>query len=334
MPYSVTGTYVISSDSAGLVQLGSGTITLSGGSDVQSPNWSGTTPLVLNGNGSATLNGVGTSSWYSPNTANVGAGYYINITRTGGTTGVNFAVAQGSWTIITNTGRSIGMTGYTGDVGTVSVSGTYQISSSVTGTPVLGSGTIALSVNAGTVIHVYTSGTAATETIPTGTTNVSCEVWGSGGGGGGNNTGGHRGGNGGAGGFAYSVYTAAGLGGVGKTFRYTVPAGGAGGFGGGGNGGAGAAGTITALTVTGFTAMTANGGALGTGATPSANGAGGSGGTATGGNTTNTTGGTGTAVGTTGSISGDGSPYGGGGVGSNTGSGSAGSSGAVVFFYS
>ena len=80
-----TGTYSISSDASGLVVLGSGSITLTGGTNVQSPNWSGTTPLNLAGNGSATLNGSGTSSWYSPNASNVGSGYWINITRTGGT---------------------------------------------------------------------------------------------------------------------------------------------------------------------------------------------------------------------------------------------------------
>jgi len=337
VPYSVTGTYLIASDSGGVNQLGSGTITLTGGSDVQSPNWSGTTPLNLRGNGSATLNGFGTSNWYSPTTANVGAGYYINLTRTGGTAGVNFSVAQGSWTIISNTGRTIDMTGYTGDVGTATVSGTYQISSSVSGTPVLGSGTLSLSVGGLTVTHVYTSPvTSATETIPTGTTNVFAEVWGSGGGGGGSQSGGggfNRGGNGGCGGFSYSVYTASGLGGVGKTFKYTIAAGGAAGSAGGGNGSAGAAGTIVAGTVTGFTTMTANGGALGTGATGSAAGNPGAGGTATGGNNTNTTGTAGSSIGTNGKISGDGSPYGGGGPGGSISGGNAGSAGAAVFYY-
>jgi hypothetical protein len=330
---NATGTYIIASDSGGVNQLGSGSITLTGGSNVQSPNWSGTTPLVLAGNGSATLNGVTTSSWLSPNEANQGAGYWIDITRTGGTAGVNFSAAQGSWTNITNSGLSIGMTGYTGDVGTVTVSGTYKISNSNSGTPVLGSGTVALSVNAGAILHVYTTGTAATETIPTGTTNVYAEVWGSGGGGGGANTGGHRGGYGGCGGFSYSVYTASGLGGTGKTFKYTVPAGGAGAGGTGANGTAGSAGSIIAGTVTGFTTMTANGGAFGTGATPSTNGTGGAGGTATGGNNTNTTGAAGPGAGTAGKISGDGSPYGVGGSGGAVAGGYAGSSGAVVFRY-
>ncbi len=333
--YSVNGSYIISSDSGGATVLGSGTIALTGGNPVQSPNYSGTTPLVLAGNGSATVGGSAAGSWYSPNAAGVGAGYYINVTRTSGTAGVNFSAAQGSWTNITSGGLTIGMTGYTGDVGTVSVGGTYQISSSVSGTPVLGSGTISLSVNAGTVIHVYTTAvTNATETIPTGSTNVYCEVWGSGGGGGGGNSSqGNAGGSGGAGGFSYSVYTAAALGGTGKTLKYTVTAGGAGGVVNTGNGSAGAAGTIVAGTVTGFTTMTANGGSGGTHATAGGDGSPGAGGSATGGNNTNTTGATGGA-GTAGKISGDGGPYGGGGSGGvSSGSGSTGGGGAAVFYY-
>jgi hypothetical protein len=337
--YNVTGTYQIASDSAGVNVLGSGSVTLTGGTSVQSPNWSGTTPLNLAGNGAATLNGVATSSWYSPNAANVGSGYWINVTRTSGTAGVNFSAAQGSWTNITNGGLTIGMTGYTGDIGTVTVGGTYQISNSATGSPVLGSGTLSLSVNAGTVIHVYTTVTTnATETIPTNTTTVQMEVWGSGGGGGGGHTAGGGGNNiggaGGAGGFSYSSYAASALGGGGRTFRYTVPAGGAGGSFGGGNGTIGSAGSISAGTVTGFTTMTGNGGNPGLAATSSLDGTNGTGGTATGGNNTNTTGGTGNTTGTSGKISGDGGPYGGGGGGGVSGNGVTGTSGAVVFYYS
>jgi hypothetical protein len=337
--YFVAGTYIIASDPAGVNRLGTGSVTLTGGTDVQSNNYSGTTPLNLAGNGAATLNGVSAASWYSPNTANTGSGYWVNVTRTSGTAGVNFSAAQGSWTNITNSGLTIGMSGYTGDVGTITIAGTYQISSSSSGTPVLGSGTISLSVNAGTVVHVYTTAVVnATETIPTNTTNVSCEVWGSGGGGGcfhvatggGNNAGG----NGGAGGFSYSVYTAAALGGAGRTFKYTVTAGGAGGASIGVSGTAGTAGSVTAGTVTGFTAMTGNGGNGGTAATSGSFGSSGTGGTASGGNTTNTTGGTGSTTGTSGSITGDGSPYGGGGQGGSSAGGSHGTGGAAVFFYS
>ena len=336
---TVNGTYSISSDSAGLQVLATGAITLTGGSNVQSPNWSGTTPLVLAGNGAATLNGVATSSWYSPNTANAGSGYWINITRTSGVTGVNFSAAQGSWTNITNAGLTIGMSGFTGDVGTVTVNGTYQISNSSSGTPVLGSGTVSLSVNAGTVIHVYTTPGSGTETNPTGTTTVREEVWGSGGGGGGGHSatggGNNLGGTGGGAGFSYSQYTAAALGGAGKTFGYVVPTGGAAGLF-GVDGSPGAAGSITAGTVTGFTAMTANGGTQGLHATSPSDGANGTGGTATGGNNTNTTGdSTGSGVGVTGKISGDGGPYGAAGFGGldNVTVATAGQNGAAVFFY-
>jgi hypothetical protein len=332
--YNVTGTYIIASDSGGVNQLGSGTITLTGGSSVQSSNWSGTTPLVLAGNGSATLNGTATSSWYSPNVPNVGSGYWIKITRTSGAAGVNFSAAQGSWTNITNSGLTIGMTGYTGDVGTVSVGGTYQISSSSTGTPVLGSGTISLSVNAGTVLHVYTTVTTnSTETIPTGTTTVKAEVWGAGGGGG-SGTGSNKpptsGGHGGGGGLAYSSYTSAALGGTGKTFKYTIGAGGTGASSGSSAGQDGSNSSITAGTVTGFTTMTGNTGSGGAAGFTS-NGVAGLGGTATGGNVSNTTGTTG-GNGPNGFISGDGSPYGNGGSGSVS-TGTAGGSGAAVFYY-
>lgn len=333
--FNVTGTYIIASDAGGVTQLGTGSITLTGGSNVQSPNWSGTTPLVLAGNGSATLNGSATSGWYVPNASNVGSGYWIKITRTSGTTGVNFSAAQGAWTNITNSGLTINMTGYTGDVGTVTVGGTYQISSSSGGTPVLGSGTVSLSVNAGTVLHVYTTAvTAATETIPTGTTTVAMEIWGSGGGGGG----GHGVGSlfspgfaGGASGFSKSSYAASALGGVGKTLKYTVTNGGV--FGAGGTPGtagtAGTAGTIVAGTVTGFSTMTANGGVGGGNSV----GAIGAGGTASGGNLVNTTGAAGGTTGTSGSITGDLSPHGGSGAGGGSGGGTSGKAGAAVFFY-
>jgi hypothetical protein len=211
--FSATGTYTISSDAAGLVVLGSGSVTLTGAS-VQSPNYSGTTPLVLGGNGAATVNGAGASSWYSPNASNVGSGFWINITRTSGTTGVNFSAAQGSWTNITNGGLTIDMSGYTGDVGIVTVGGTYQISSSSSGSPVLGSGTISLSVNAGTVTRTYTSG-SGTETIPTGATTVVIEVWGGGGSGSSSNSSINSGGSGAYGKSSYSATP-------GQTMSYVV----------------------------------------------------------------------------------------------------------------
>jgi hypothetical protein len=272
--FNVTGTYIIASDLNGANQLGSGTISLTGGTNVQSPNWSGTQPLVLAGNGSATLNGAITSSWYSPNASNVGAGFWINVTRTSGASGVNFSAAQGSWTNITNSGLSIGMTGFAGDIGTVTVGGTYQISNSQSGTPVLGSGSISLSVNAGTLTHTYTSGNG-TETVPTGASTCVIEAWG-GGAGGGANGGGASGGGGGAGGYARTSFSVASQ--NGHTFNYAVGSGGA------ANNGAGNGSSVSGNTVTGFAAMAANG------ATAVSGNVGGSGGSASGGNVVNTTG--------------------------------------------
>jgi len=324
------GNWAISNtnSSAGIIALG--TIELTKSSNIQSPSWSGTTPLNLAGNGSATLNGVNTSSWYLPNTANVGSGYWIDITRTGGTSGVNFSAAQGSWTNITNSGLSIGLSGTSGNVGTVTASGNWKISSSSSGSPVLGSGTISLSLSGLTVIHVYTTGTNATETIPTGSSTAKAETWGGGGGAaGGRNSGNENAGSGGgAGGYALRSISVTGQ--AGHTFTYTVGPGGAGGAPGapGSPGTNGSTSTINAGTVTGWTNLTANGGVAG--------GNGSQGGTASGG-TTNTTGnaasGSSGGAGTAGNISGDGAPYGAGGTGVFASTGGSGQKGAAVFYY-
>jgi hypothetical protein len=339
---NATGTYQISANSAGTLLVGSGSISLTA-SGVLNTNWSGTAPLVLAGNGTSTLGGVANTNWYSPTTSNVGSGYYIDITRTSGTSGVNFSAAQGSWTNITNSGLSISLSGTSGVVGTATATGSYGISNSATGSPVLGSGTITLNVSGLTVLHVYTSGTTVTETIPTGTTTVAIELWGPGGGGGAGSGVGcasSGGGGGGAGGYSRATFTSMG-GQVGHTYKYTI---GAVGVGGTGSGSAGAS-TIIAGTVTGFSTITANGGGNGGNSSP---GTGGAGGTATNANSgaVNTTGAAGTAgnsggngkggTGTTGNISGDGSPYGRGGNGGygSGGAGSNGSVGAAVFKYS
>jgi hypothetical protein len=320
--YFVSGTYTISTDAGGVNIVATGSITLNGGNPINSNNYSGSTSLILNSNGT-TSGGAGGANWYSPTTAGVGSGYWIDVTRTGGTAGVNFSNAQGSWTNI-GSGLTIGITGYTGDVGTVTASGTYQISSSATGSPVLGSGTISISISGLTVIHVYTTGSNATETVPTGSTTAILEVWGGGAGGTagtGSGCSGSPGAGGGAGGYcrtSFAVSTKNGL-----TWKYTVGAAGA-------AGAAGGAGSIVAGTMTGFTTMSAGGG-----------GTSHVGGTASGGTQANTVGATGSGrtggTGTTGTVSGDGSPYGGGGLGGTAGSGhngSAGNGGAAVFYYS
>lgn len=321
--YFVSGTYQIALDSAGVNVIGGGSITLNGGTNVQSPNWSGAPSLGLAQNGTAFLNGVGTSPWYSPATGGIGSSYWFNLTRTGGTSGVNFTNAQGSWVNI-GSGLTVNISGYTGDVGTASCVGAWQISSSATGLPVLGSGTLTLSVTGLTVIHIYTSG-SGTETIPIGSTTVAMEDWGGGGGGsGGRTVSGFpvSGAAGGQGAFCSTQVAVSTLGGVGKTMLYTVGTGGAGSAVIGG-GGAGTASTIRNGTTSGLTTMTAG---AGNGPT---------GGTATGGNT-NVNGSNQNTTGITGSIGGDGSPYGGGGVpGAGAGnSGIAGQNGAVVFYYS
>jgi mucin-19 len=282
---NATGSYIIASDSGGVNQLGSGTITLTAGTLVQSPNWSGTTPLKLNGDGSATLNGAGTSSWYAPNTANVGSGYWIDITRTGGSGGVNFTAAQGSWTNITNSGLTIDISGYSG-VGTFTASGTWQISNSSSGTPVLGSGTISLSITTTFTPTTTTFTTAGANliTIPTNSSSMTLEaIGGSGGGGGGNGT---TVGNGGSSGSRCVSTYAIASGDWGKTLTLTCAASLASTGVNNNTGQVGNPSTVVAGTFAGFTSMTAGGGGGGFQDLGGANAAN----PATGGNVTNQSG--------------------------------------------
>ena len=324
---TASGTYQISSNSAGTAIVASGSISLTA-AGVNNSNYSGANPLNFVGDGSATTDGIPGANWFSPTTPGIGASYWVDITRTGGSSGVNFSVAQGSWTNIGSV-LTTAMTGTSGLVGTATLTGTYQISSSATGSPVLGSGTISLTQSGLTVIHIYTTVTTnATETILTGTTTVGISVWGSGGGGGngsGSGCSASFGAEGGCGGRAVSSYAASALGGVGRTFKYTVGAAGT------GNAVNGAACTVTAGTVTGFTSMSGNGG-------QAANlQLGGAGGSASGGNVSNTTGPSNTTTGLGTVFTGDGAPYGGGGAAGAFGAGHAGGAGqvgAVVFRYS
>lgn len=324
---NATGTYQISSNAGGTAIVASGSISLTA-AGVNNTNYSGSAALAYNSDGSASLNNVAAGNWFSPTTAGIGPSYWVDITRTSGTSGVNFSAAQGSWTNIGSSGLIINLTGTSGVVGTATVGGTYQISNSATGSPVLGSGTISLSVTGLQVIHIYTTVTTnATETILSGTTTVTIAVWGSGGGGGngfGSGCSAAPGIAGGCGGRATSSYAASALGGVGRTFKYTV------GVPGSGNAVNGAACSVAAGTVSGFTAMSGNGGTAATTNT------GGGGGTATGGNVSNTTGTSNSTVGLGTSFTGDGAPHGGGGAAGAFGTGhigGAGTVGAVVFRY-
>jgi hypothetical protein len=287
---NASGTYIIASDAGGVNQLGSGSITLTSGTNVQSPNWSGTTPLNLAGNGAATLNGVSAASWFSPNSANVGSGFWIDITRTGGTGGVNFSAAQGSWTNITNSGLTIDLSGATG-VGTFTASGTWQISSSSSGTPVLGGGSISLSITNSFTPTTTTFTTAGANgiTIPSGSTSMTLEIDGGGGGGGGN-TGVVVGNGGSSGGRCVSTYSISPSN-WGQTLTLTcgasLPSSGAN----NNDGQGGLASTVVAGTFTGFTTMTANGGGGGSASLGGAV----AGGSATGGNVTNQAGNTNSA---------------------------------------
>jgi hypothetical protein len=348
---AITGTYTLSSSGSGSPIVASGTITLSGNSGVQGASYNGAANLIFAGNGTTTLNGASASSWYTPTTANVGAGYYLLISQTGGTPGYSFSAATGAYTNITSGGLSIGISG--SGATTYNVTGTYQISSNSAGTAVLGSGTITLAGGFTPATHLYTSGTSATETVPAGASHCYIEVLGAGGSGNSNASNAVFGACGGGGGLAVlsGINVTAG-----NTFTYNVGAGGAGVFNNAqGNGGATSsvtgtvAGGSVSLSVTGGT-----GGVYGSGIA-----FGGLGGTATGGttNTTGNSGGTlsggaggsgisgsyvtggagGASNNTSGANGGAGGSYGaGGGAATNngtTGTSGAGSGGQIAFHY-
>jgi hypothetical protein len=242
--------------------------------------------VTFGGNGLTTAVGTATpGNWFSPTTVGIGAGYYINITRTGGTTGVNFSAAQGAWTNITSGGLSISTTGGTG-----TVTGTYQLSSSVSGSPIVASGTIQLTKFSAQ--HTYTSG-SGTETIPSGATTLTIEVWsGMSGGGGGDNTSGWGGGGGPGPSYSRSVFTVSGN--NGQTMTYTVGAAGAGGPNGtggasGDNGSAGGSSSVSSGTFT-LTTLTCTAGGVGGGGQSGSGGTAGTASSATGGNTVNSNG--------------------------------------------
>lgn len=174
---------------------------------------------------------------------------------------------------------------------------------------------------------------AATETIPTGASSVTIEVWGGSGGGNrgtGSGCGADSGPQGGSGGYVRSVLNVAAA--NGQTINYTVGAAGA---------SAGGAGTGSSVSTGTFalTTMTAGGG--GGGSSGGSSGTGGSAGTATGGNAANTsgnagangatTGGGGTGAGIAG-INGSGANGGAGGIGAAN-AGHVGGPGLVIFKY-
>ena len=131
--------YQLSTSVTGSPVVANGTISLSNNNGVQQPTYNGATPLVLVGDGTSTINGVGASNWFLPTTASIGNSYYVSVTQTGGAG--SFTGLSGV-TNITNGGLTIGVTGPGGT--TFSATGTYNISSDALGANVLGTGTITL----------------------------------------------------------------------------------------------------------------------------------------------------------------------------------------------
>lgn len=192
--------------------------------------------------------------------------------------------------------------------------------------------------SANIVTRVYQTPGSFTETIPTGYTTLTLEVWGgSGGGGTGVNSGlnGSGGGGGGSSGYVRSQIAVTGLGG--STLNFTVGAAGAAGV----NGGNSTASSGTLVIAT----MTASGGVKGGNAVSQVTaGAGGAGGAATGGVTVNTPGNSGSAgINSAGGGGGGGGGFGipgingggnRGGGGGATALGTAGGVGICIFSYS
>lgn len=232
-------------------------------------------PLSFNSNGTITVYGISSIAtppqYFNPPTAGIGTNTWINFTITSSGSGNNSlnvgAGAPGSWVNIAG-GININLTAGTTGIGVTS--GTYQLSSSSSGSPVVGSGTFTI---APTTSLYPANHFGFTETIPSGPyQNVLIECWGCGG-----PPASSVGAGGGAGGYCRSIYSISSLGGAGKTFNVVQV-----------SYGATFNTNITAGTVTGFSAMTANNGSQGSG------NIGGAGGTATGGNQTNITGSNGT----------------------------------------
>jgi hypothetical protein len=294
--------YTISSSITGTPQLGTGTIYLSGGNGVQNGiAYNGASPLVIAGNGTATLNGNTASPWYTPITVGVGASYWINVTQTAGTfTGIT----PGTWT-------NIGAGGLT--IGGGTASGMYYISTTASTAGLIASGTISITGFSGQT-DTYSTAGSFNETIPAGASNVTIECWGASAGGAAGNGSGLIG-EGGASG-AYSKTTQAlTSANWGQTYAVNIGAGGAGGTAGAHPAGsAGGASSVTAGTKT-ITAMNDNGGGTSTYAGGSA------GGTASGGTVTNTSGN---------SVAPNGTTTGGAGIVGTNGTGNAGGQGGLT----
>lgn len=185
------------------------------------------------------------------------------------------------------------------------------------------------------ITHTYSTVATGVETVPSGASTLTIEVWGGTGGGGrgaGSGCVTHGGGGGGGGGYSLTIINVASA--NGQTLNYAVGAGGS-----AGGGGAGSASSVTPGTFA-ITAITGNGGSGGSNATGTAGGAGGPGGTATGGNTTNTTGNSGSNGDPLGGAGGtpiagiNGSGTSGGRGGNNAaGPGVVGNPGVIVFHY-
>lgn len=323
---TTTGTLNYSSSSSGTPNIGTSSISLTGNGT--GPALSGAANFVMNSDGSITFNGAGSTNWYTPSTASIGNGYWVQLVRTGGDTGVTFNNGLSGWTALSSA-FTVGLTNL---VGNHSVNGTYSISSSASGSPVVGSGTLTLTQNITSLLRIYSGSSSGTETIPIGASSVDVEVWGGGGGGGANTSTSFAGAGGGAGGYSRCSFSLTSAN-YGQTFNYTAGAAGTGSTGNPGTTGGTSTVSSGTFTISTITCTGGGGGAIN-------QGAGGSGGTGTNANAgaTNITGAAGNSN-RTGGASTNGlqaGPYGFGGTGHSSatvGAGGAGDVGHCVFYY-
>ena len=146
---SAAGTYKLSSSSGGTPLVGSGTISLPQSGTINGSVISAAS-VQFDADGSYTLTGVGASAspsqWATPTQAGLGSSYWLNLTKSSGLAGANFAQSSGSvgsWTNI-STGLTI-----TSPSGNSTVGGTFQLSSASGGSPVVASGSISLTGTGG-----------------------------------------------------------------------------------------------------------------------------------------------------------------------------------------
>lgn len=90
---------------------------------------------------------ISDDSWYSPNTSNIGSSYWIKATLNGGTQPTQSIGTFGSWTALSS--GVYWQSSASGTNNTVSADISISISSSSSGTPVIGTGNVIITADTG-----------------------------------------------------------------------------------------------------------------------------------------------------------------------------------------